>query len=112
MRLGLRKRSDLENDSARLNPIHIIVVGFAGVFVFVAGLIVLVNWVVVLIGVFFFLLWGGALTAPSKLAAVALVVLSVVSLPSLVEGRSWAKALEGARILFAPLALGLIAIVR
>ena len=72
----------------------------------------LANWAVLLIGVFFFLLWGGALTAPSKLAAVALVLISIVSLPSLVEGRSWAKALEGARILFAPLALGLIAIVR
>ena len=44
--VGLRKRSDLESDSVALNPIHIIVVGFAGVFVFVVGLIVLVNWVV------------------------------------------------------------------
>lgn len=43
--VGLRKRSDLERDGADLNPIHIIVVGFAGVFVFVVGLIVLVNWV-------------------------------------------------------------------
>jgi hypothetical protein len=44
--VGLRKRSDLEHDVARLNPVHIIVVGFAGVFVFVVGLIALVNWVV------------------------------------------------------------------
>ena len=44
--VGLRKRSDLESDGAQLNPIHIIVVAFAGVFVFVVGLIVLVNWVV------------------------------------------------------------------
>ena len=35
--VGLRKRSDLESDGARLNPIHIIVVAFAGVFVFVVG---------------------------------------------------------------------------
>ena len=44
--VGLRKRSDLESDSVALNPIHIIVVGFVGVFVFVLALMVLVNWVV------------------------------------------------------------------
>ena len=44
--VGLRRGSDLEQDGARLNPLHIILVGFAGVFVFVGALIVLVNWVV------------------------------------------------------------------
>lgn len=44
--VGLRKRSDLESDGAKLNPIHIIVVGFVAVFLFVAALITLVNWVV------------------------------------------------------------------
>lgn len=44
--VGLRKRGDLEQDGATLNPIHIIVVGLAGVFVFVVALMVLVNWVV------------------------------------------------------------------
>ncbi len=44
--VGLRKRADLESDVAKLNPIHIIIVGFAGVFLFVIALIVLVNWVV------------------------------------------------------------------
>ena len=44
--VGLRKGSDFEQDGARLNPLHIIVVGFAGVFVFVVALIALVNWVV------------------------------------------------------------------
>ena len=43
--VGLRKRSDLENDGARLNPIHVVVVGFAAVFLFVAALITLVHWV-------------------------------------------------------------------
>ena len=43
--VGLRKRSDLENDGAKLNPIHIVVVGFAAVFLFVAALITLVHWV-------------------------------------------------------------------
>ena len=44
--VGLRKGSDLEQDGARLNPLHVIAVGFAGVIVFVAALIALVNWVV------------------------------------------------------------------
>ena len=44
--VGLRKRQDLELDGARLNPLHIVVVGFAGVFVFVIALIGLVHWVV------------------------------------------------------------------
>jgi len=44
--VGLRKGSDFEQDGARLNPLHIIAVGFAGVFVFVVALIALVNWVV------------------------------------------------------------------
>ena len=44
--VGLRKRTDLETDGAKLNPVHIIVVGFAAVFLFVAALITLVHWVV------------------------------------------------------------------
>lgn len=43
---GLRKRSDLERDGAKLNPIHIIVVGFGLAFLFVVALIILVHWVV------------------------------------------------------------------
>jgi hypothetical protein len=44
--VGLRKGSDFEQDSARLNPVHVILVGFGAVFVFVVALIALVNWVV------------------------------------------------------------------
>lgn len=44
--VGLRKRSDLESDGAKLNPIHIILVGFGAVFFFVVALISLVHWVV------------------------------------------------------------------
>ena len=44
--VGLRKGSDFEHDSARLNPVHVILVGFGAVLVFVAALIALVNWVV------------------------------------------------------------------
>lgn len=69
----------------------------------------LFNWVLLLGGVFCFLMWGAALSAPSKGAVVAVVVMSVLALPALLEGRSWAKALEGARLLFVPLALVLIA---
>ena len=72
----------------------------------------LVNWLVLLGGVFCFLLLGGGLTPSSKIASVLVVVLSVVSLPALVEGRSWAKAVEGARLLFTPLALIVIFVAR
>ncbi len=44
--IGLRKRSDLESDGAKLNPIHIIVMGFGAVLFFVVALIALVYWVV------------------------------------------------------------------
>jgi hypothetical protein len=43
---GIRKSSESQEDMARVNPFHIIVVGIAGVVIFVIGLIVLVNWVV------------------------------------------------------------------
>ena len=44
--VGLRKRADLERDGASLNPVHIIIVGFAGVLLFVAAPMALVHWVV------------------------------------------------------------------
>ena len=44
--IGLRKGSEYQQDLEKINPLHIIVVGFAGVFVFVVALIALVNWVV------------------------------------------------------------------
>ena len=44
--IGLRKGSEYERDIEKLNPLHIIVVGLAAVFLLVIGLIVLVNWVV------------------------------------------------------------------
>ena len=43
---GVRKGADYQEDIARLNPLHIILVGIAGCVVFVAALIGLVNWVV------------------------------------------------------------------
>lgn len=44
--LGIRKSAEFQQDLARVNPMHIIVVGIVGVLVLVVGLIVLVNWVV------------------------------------------------------------------
>lgn len=43
---GIRKNSESQEDMARVNPFHIIVVAIAGVVIFVVGLIVLVNWIV------------------------------------------------------------------
>jgi hypothetical protein len=44
--VGLRSRGGYENDVAQLNPLHIIIVGLVGVFVFVGSLILLASWVV------------------------------------------------------------------
>lgn len=45
--LGVRKNTDYQQDIEKLNPFHILGVGLAAVFLFVLGLIALVNWVVV-----------------------------------------------------------------
>ena len=44
--VGLRARGDYEEDVKNLSPLHIIVAGLVGVFVFVAVLVLLVNWAV------------------------------------------------------------------
>ncbi len=44
--LGIRKNSEYQEDLARVNPLHVIVVGIVGVMVLIIGLILLVNWVV------------------------------------------------------------------
>jgi hypothetical protein len=44
--LGIRKRSGLEDDMQRLNPLHVVAVGLVAVALLVAGLIALVNWIV------------------------------------------------------------------
>ena len=43
---GIRKNSESHEDTARVNPVHIIGAGVAGAIILVIGLIVLVNWVV------------------------------------------------------------------
>jgi hypothetical protein len=44
--LGVRRNADYQNDVARLNPVHLIVVGIVMALVFVLSLILIVNWVV------------------------------------------------------------------
>ncbi len=44
--LGIRKGAEFQQDLARVNPMHIIVAGIAGVLALVLGLMVLVSWVV------------------------------------------------------------------
>jgi amino acid transporter len=45
--LGIRKNAECHEDTERLNPFHIIVVGIVIALLFVLGLMALVNWVVV-----------------------------------------------------------------
>ena len=42
---GVRRRGDHEQAGTRISPVHVVIAGFVGVFLLVAGLIVLVNWV-------------------------------------------------------------------
>ena len=44
--VGLRARGDFEQDVKTLNPLHLVAVALVGVFLFVAALVALVNWVV------------------------------------------------------------------
>jgi len=44
--VGLRARGDFEEDVQQLSLLHIIVVGLIAIFVFVAVLVLLVNWMV------------------------------------------------------------------
>ena len=44
--LGIRKSSESQEDTARVSPFHILVVGIAGAVILVLGLMALVNWVV------------------------------------------------------------------
>ena len=44
--IGIRKNSEGQEDMAKLNPLHVLVVGLSLALIFVVGLIALVNWVV------------------------------------------------------------------
>jgi uncharacterized membrane protein YidH (DUF202 family) len=43
--LGVRRQTDYQSDIAKLNPLHIVAVGIVITFLFVFGLMFLVNWI-------------------------------------------------------------------
>lgn len=43
---GVRKNSAFQDDISKLDPLHIIAVGFVAVMIFVGALILIVRWVV------------------------------------------------------------------
>lgn len=43
---GVRKASDQDKDLSRINPVHVIVAGVLGALLLVAGLALLVGWIV------------------------------------------------------------------
>lgn len=43
---GLRRKSDFESDSAKLNPVHVIIAALIGAALFIGGLISIVKFVV------------------------------------------------------------------
>ena len=44
--VGLRSGKEFEKDTQQLNPIHVVIAGFAGVALFIGVLVLIVNWVV------------------------------------------------------------------
>ena len=44
--LGIRKRSEYEEDLGRVSPFHVVAVGLFVLAVFVGGLVAVVHWVV------------------------------------------------------------------
>ncbi|MBC7916607.1 MAG: DUF2970 domain-containing protein [Rhodoferax sp.] len=43
---GIRSRKGSQDDLSKVNPMHVVLVGFVSVVLIVVGLIALVNWVV------------------------------------------------------------------
>lgn len=43
--MGIRKKSDLENDAATLKPVHVIIGGIIGGLLFVIGVLLVVKFV-------------------------------------------------------------------
>lgn len=44
--LGIRSRAGYQDDLAKVNPMHVVLVGLIGVLLLVLGLITLATWVV------------------------------------------------------------------
>ncbi|HWP18709.1 MAG TPA: DUF2970 domain-containing protein [Burkholderiaceae bacterium] len=43
---GVRKASEYDKDVSQLNPVHVIIAGIVAAVLFVAGLVLLVRWVI------------------------------------------------------------------
>ena len=43
---GVRRSAEYERDVSRLNPVHVVIAGVIGAALFVAALVLLVNWVI------------------------------------------------------------------
>lgn len=44
--LGIRKKSDYEQDAAQLNPLHVVIAGVIGALIFITTLVLIVKSVV------------------------------------------------------------------
>ena len=44
--LGIRSRKGFQQDLSKVNPLHVVLVGFVSVVLLIVGLISLVHWVV------------------------------------------------------------------
>jgi hypothetical protein len=44
--IGIRKKSEYEQDLGKVNPFHVIAAALLGVALFVGGLVALVHWIV------------------------------------------------------------------
>jgi hypothetical protein len=42
---GVRKATEYEKDVSQLNPVHVVIAAVIGVALFIAALLILVNWV-------------------------------------------------------------------
>ncbi len=58
---------------------------------------VFANFVLLVVGAFSLVMWGSALPMPARIAAVALILLSLTTLGGLLELRRWALPLEAVR---------------
>jgi sterol desaturase/sphingolipid hydroxylase (fatty acid hydroxylase superfamily) len=60
------------------------------------------QWVIVVLVVFAFILWGGELSWVSRVAVSGFVVHTLATIPALLEAKSWAKPLEAVRLVSVP----------
>lgn len=66
---------------------------------------VLAQQVLLMTGVFAFIMWGGALPLTQRLALSSFVMVSIASLPALLENKRWALPTEVARLASVPVLL-------